>query len=85
MLFELAKPDARSRALQTLDTFWGTFEIAGVAPVDMRMWHWMYDHPDASPARLREAVLILRRESGIDTMPGFSKNRTWNSWQSIRT
>ena len=44
------KPDAREPSLQTLDDFWGAYEIAGVALVDMALWHWMYDHPDATPA-----------------------------------
>src|SRR5262249_19180172 len=48
-LLGLAKPDAQSRALETLNDFWQTFEIGGVALVDMAVWHWMYDHPDATP------------------------------------
>ena len=34
-LLGLAAPDARSEALKTLNDFWGTYEIAGVALVDM--------------------------------------------------
>ena len=48
-LLGLAKPDAQSEALKTLNAFWGTYEISGVALVDMAVWHWMYDHPDATP------------------------------------
>lgn len=66
-LLGLAKPDAKSRALQALDTFWATYEIGGVALVDMQAWRWMYAHPDATPAQLREAVLDIAR--GI-----------WNRW-----
>ena len=36
-----------------------TYEIAGVALVDMGVWHWMYDHPDATPAQLKEATLAI--------------------------
>ena len=49
-------------ALAILDVLWSTYEIAGVALVDMRSWHWMYDHPDATPAQLREAVTGIARE-----------------------
>ncbi len=42
-------PTPRASALQTLNDFWATFEIAGVALVDMAVWHWMYEHPDATP------------------------------------
>src|SRR4030095_5837501 len=28
---------------------------------DMAVWNWMYRHPDATPAELREAVLAIAR------------------------
>jgi hypothetical protein len=61
-LLGLSKPTAESRALQTLDSFWGTYEIAGVALVDMGMWHWMYDHPDATPEQLKNAVVQISKD-----------------------
>jgi hypothetical protein len=61
-LLGLSKPDPQSRALETLNDFWGTFEIAGVALVDMGVWHWMYDHPDSTPAQLKEATLQIARD-----------------------
>jgi hypothetical protein len=60
-LLGLAKPDAQTEALRTLDEFWGAYEIGGVALVDMEVWHWMYDHPDATPAELKEATLGIAR------------------------
>ena len=61
-LLGLSTPDPQSRALETLNDFWGTFEIGGVALVDMAVWHWMYDHPDATPAQLKEATLQIARD-----------------------
>ncbi len=61
-LLGLAKPDAQSQALKTLNDFWGTYEIAGVALVDMSVWHWMYDHPKASPAELRDATVQISKD-----------------------
>ncbi|MGH9366723.1 MAG: hypothetical protein ACRD3M_03505, partial [Thermoanaerobaculia bacterium] len=61
-LLGLARPDAQSEALKTLNEFWGTYEIAGVALVDMAVWHWMYDHPEATPAQLKEATLAICRD-----------------------
>jgi len=61
-LLGLSKPDPKSRALTILNDFWGTFEIAGVALVDMGVWHWMYEHPDATPAQLKEATLRIARD-----------------------
>lgn len=61
-LLGLAKPDAKSEALKTLNDFWATYEIAGVALVDMAVWHWMYDHPDATPAQLKEATIQISKD-----------------------
>ncbi len=62
-LLGIAKEDEQTAALIKLDQFWGTYEIAGVAVVDMAVWHWMYDNPDATPAQLKEAVLRIARET----------------------
>jgi hypothetical protein len=62
-LLGLATPTARSEAMKTLNDFWGTFEIAGVALVDMAVWHWMYDHPDATPADLKLATMQIARDT----------------------
>ena len=56
------QPDARALAEKTLNDFWGTFEIAGVGLVDMAVWHWMYDHPTATPSQLKEAVQGILRD-----------------------
>ena len=59
-LLGLASPDPNAEALKTLNDFWATGEIAGVALVDMAVWHWMYDHPNATPAELKAATLADR-------------------------
>jgi hypothetical protein len=61
-LLGLSAPDPRGDALKVLNDFWGTYEIAGVALVDMEVWHWMYQHPDATPAALKEATLGIARK-----------------------
>jgi hypothetical protein len=61
-LLGLAKPDAKAHALKTLNDFWGTYEIAGVALVDMGVWNWMYAHPNATPADLKTATLQIARD-----------------------
>jgi hypothetical protein len=61
-LLGLASPTAESRALQTLNDFWGTYEIAGVALVDMAMWHWMYDHPNATAEELKNATVQISKD-----------------------
>lgn len=62
-LLGLATPSPRSEALKTLNDFWGTYEISGVALVDMAVWHWMYDHPDATAAQLKAATIQISKET----------------------
>jgi hypothetical protein len=60
-LLGLGKPDAEQERLRVLNDFWMTWEIAGVALVDIEVWHWMYEHPKATPAQLREATAGIAR------------------------
>ena len=55
---------ARSRAMHALDTFWGAYEISGVALVDMRVWRWMYAHPEATPAHCAKRCCDIAKTSG---------------------
>ena len=61
-LLGLPAPDAKAQAEKTLNDFWGTFEIAGVALVDMSVWHWMYDHPQATPKQLNDATVQIAKD-----------------------
>lgn len=61
-LLGLASPDEKAKAAATLSDYWATVEIAGVALVDMGIWHWMYDHPDATPAQVREALVGISKD-----------------------
>ena len=57
----LAVKNPLQESLTCLDIFWGSYEIMGVSLVDMYSWKWLYEHPDASPAALRDAVLDIAR------------------------
>jgi hypothetical protein len=61
-LLGLPAPDARSQSEKTLNDFWGAYEIAGVALVDMAVWHWMYDHPHATPKELNDATVQISKD-----------------------
>jgi hypothetical protein len=58
----LAPADPSARALKTLNNFWMTYEISGAALVDMEAWHWMYDHPEATPGEFRGAVVSIAKD-----------------------
>jgi len=61
-LLGLPAPDVKSQAEKILNDFWGTYEIAGVALVDMAVWHWMYDHPQATPKQLDQATVQISKD-----------------------
>ena len=50
------------QADQLFDMIWGMYEIMGVSLVDMRMWQWLYAHPEADAAALRETVITIASE-----------------------
>ena len=58
----LRPQDDETRRKQALSVLWNTYEIAGVSLVDMGVWNWLYRHPDATPADLREATLAIARD-----------------------
>jgi len=60
-LLGLTVDDPQAEAMAALGTYWATCEIASVALVDMKVWHWMYDNPDATPAQLKEATIDIAK------------------------
>jgi oligoendopeptidase F len=48
--------------LQTLDNLWSCYEIMGVSMVDIRLWKWLYEHPDATPVQVKEAVISIAKD-----------------------
>ena len=61
-LLGLGKADAAALDAMVLDKFWQAREIAGVALIDMGAWRWLYDHPGATPAQFREAVVSIAQD-----------------------
>lgn len=54
--------DPQAEDLRTLNDLWMSYEIGGVSLVDMNIWRWMYDHPDASPAEVRDAMISIAKD-----------------------
>ena len=52
---------AAAEKSRVLDHFWNTWEIAGSALVELDVWTWLYAHPDATAAELREATVRIAR------------------------
>ncbi len=60
----LGVTQARASSLidEALHTYWMTFEIAGVGMLDLEVWHWLYDHPQATAAELGDAVVAAAKK-----------------------
>ena len=66
-LLGLVDVDDAHREEGVVQGFWGTVESSGVALVDLSVWRWMYEHPQASANQLRDATLGIARD-------------VWNRW-----
>ena len=66
-LLGLASSDEMTRHMMALESFWGTLEIGSVALVDIAVWEWMYENPQASAAELRQATVRIAEETWNDT------------------
>jgi hypothetical protein len=45
--------------LEVLDASWSLMEIMGVGMVDMKIWKWLYENPDATPAQLKKSTIEI--------------------------
>ena len=51
-----------AEAFKTLDLIWQTYEIMGVSLLDMRVWKWLYENPNAGKKQLKEALIRMAKE-----------------------
>jgi hypothetical protein len=49
--------DPNKEALAALDNCWMSYEIMGVSLVDMKVWKWLYENPNASKEQLKQTVI----------------------------
>ena len=61
-LLGLGGEDEATRRSRALAELWATYEIAGVSLVDMRMWRWLYAHPEATATELRQATVAIAQD-----------------------
>jgi len=54
--------NAEKEHLDALDFYWSTMEIMGVSIVDMRVWKWLYDNPNATEEQLKNAVISIAKD-----------------------
>jgi hypothetical protein len=61
-LLGFSDPDVNKEHMVALDNFWACYEIMGVSLVDMKVWKWLYENPDATAVQLKEKVISIARE-----------------------
>ncbi len=58
--FKETNPD--KEALETLDNLWSCYEIMGVSLVDINLWKWLYNNPNATAEQVKEATLTIAKD-----------------------
>ncbi len=58
----LGRRTRKSLDADTLERFWQPFEIAGAALTEIRLYHWLYAHPEATPTRIMKAARAIGDE-----------------------
>jgi hypothetical protein len=58
----IAGTSKEAEDLRVLNDMWATFEISGVALVDMYLWRWMYKNPNANAEQLKAAMIDIARQ-----------------------
>ncbi len=48
--------------METFDAAWSLMEIMGVGMVDMKVWKWLYQNPEATPEQLKESTIAIAIE-----------------------
>ena len=61
-LLGMNNPQRNQEQLNTLDTGWSLMEIMGVGMVDMKIWKWLYAHPESTASELKFAVQSISKE-----------------------
>ena len=61
-LLGMNEKNEQADALRTLDLLWSSYEIMGVSLLDMRVWKWLYQNPDANETQLKEKVIELAQD-----------------------
>ncbi len=61
-LLGFTQQDQQQETLNTLDSAWSLMEIMGVGMVDMKVWKWLYAHPEATATELKNAVTTIAKE-----------------------
>jgi hypothetical protein len=60
-ILDVKTDQSQSRYLKSIKAAWDAYEIIGPSLVDMKVWNWMYAHPEATPAELKAATVKIAK------------------------
>jgi hypothetical protein len=58
----MQETNPEKESLEALDNFWANYEIMGVSLVDMAVWKWLYENPNATAIQLRDQVMVIAKD-----------------------
>ncbi len=61
-ILDLDSQDPAMKNMETLSTLWSSYETSGASLVALKLWRWMYAHPEASPEEIQNATLSISKE-----------------------
>ncbi|MFZ4399560.1 MAG: hypothetical protein ACOYO1_05975 [Bacteroidales bacterium] len=61
-LLGIKNEDINKKHTAALDNFWACYEIMGVSLVDMNVWKWLYQNPEANQSQLKETVINISKD-----------------------
>lgn len=61
-LLGITDNNPEKEALDVLDKVWSLYEICGVSMLDISVWKWLYEHPDATAEELKQTTIRLSKE-----------------------
>jgi hypothetical protein len=61
-LLGMKESGSEKESLMALDNLWSCYEIMGVSLVDINLWKWLYQNPDASAVQVKEAAMSIAKD-----------------------
>ena len=56
-LLDIDQENKDGEKIGNLNAAWSLMEIMGVSMVEMKVWKWLYENPEATPASLKESTV----------------------------
>lgn len=61
-LLGMKESSSNKEELMALDDLWSCYEIMGVSLVDINLWKWLYNNPNADAVQVKEATITIAKD-----------------------